>query len=156
MVLRHQKIHRLIAGALLGSELSSRELMELSERLRFDRTWTDQLANFMEELAHITSLRPIRRYGESPRDEYDERSSPVDEIVDIFRSKRLRKTDALEILVAFAGGQNWMPNPGETLRQNVHQLLKSLPRAKEKTELINNIVGALSTHRDPYLRKLLE
>ena len=151
---KQERALRVIAGALLGSELDPRDLLEISERLTFDRKWTERLSSLIRELAHASERTGLGRYLEVPAPEHETAADFAEELTRLFSRKRLRKLEALKILRKVSGSQSWKLDPRRTLRENVTELIATLSGPKEASTLVVRVAQFLGYPGDSYLREL--
>lgn len=148
-----EKIYRTIGGSLLGSNLTRKELMELSERLIFDPRWSAELGEYLRELFFVS-------YGNKKRDvrgrnQYSDNLEVAEvEIVELFKRRRARKSDALRVLTKASRTKNWRPIHKLTVRQNVVNLLRSLESVDDISGLVYDVRKLLGYSGDPYLDAL--
>lgn len=154
MARKRDKTYRLIVGALLGSNLTDKELLQISERLIFDSRWSEQLGLYVREIVDVLEFsRPKFEEGFG----LDQADSPeffAYEIVELFSKKRLPKKEALAILSEVSGSKEWKPNHNLTVRQNSVALLLTLRSSTVALDLIKKIRYRLGYGGDPYLREL--
>lgn len=151
---RKDKASRLIAAALLGSDLSSKELFEISDRLMFDSRWTERLALYVREIAEITDMSRLglgTSIGLGHRDKPEEFA---DELVELFSRKRLPKIQVLGILEMLSGSKTWKSDSKRTVRENSEALIRTLRNPKEASDLVKQVGRYLGYSGDPYLRDL--
>ena len=149
------RTQRLIVGALLGSNLSQKELIYISERLLYDKKWREQLAIYLRNIAEITYMSRTKAdmYHEgADRDLAEEYAA---EIVEMFSSKRVPKLDSLKTLKNFSRSKSWIPSPNRTVRENATELLRSLKTENEVKALLNDLADYLGYEGDPYIRGLM-
>ena len=144
---------RLIAGALFGSDLTPKDLMEISECLFSDRKWTERLSYVVRELARTLDVSRSNPYPEILHPEQTSEES-VGELVRMFSQKRLSKAKALSLLEELSDSNSWKPDARRTLRENARALVLSLSGAEETSALIARIADFLQYGGDPYLRRL--
>lgn len=152
---RHDKALRLIAGALVGSDLTERELVSISERLMFDPSWTRRLAMFLKEVARASDAfrrDSIMKLGFSESEMSDE--DIADELTELFSRKRLTKAQAFRVLKKASKSKEWEPHPGRTLRENCISIVQLQPNPEEARSLVNRVAELLGYASDPYLREL--
>ena len=154
--MKQDKVTRLIAGALLSSDLSYPQLLELSDRLRFDRQWLEQLSATVGELAEVARRGGRRSVSRQVTPAASGRETYVEQIVDMFNRKRMRRSRALDLLAEISAtqGNQWMPNGDWTLRQNVDSLIAGLS-AQESRTVMKQVSEILGISSDAYLRELL-
>ena len=145
---------RIIGGALLGSDLNAHELLELSERILFDRAWRERLSRLLRDLAHVSRARYGGEYVEYEDVAPQEPEEFAAEITRLFSRKRLRKQDALAILRKASNTKSWKPQPRRTVRENATKLVRTLGGPEEARVLVADVAEILGYGRDPYLRGL--
>ena len=156
MTAKQDKIIRLIAGTLYAAGLSYRELIEVSDRLIFDRLWLDQLSQTIRRLAE-TDRQDAKSHIVSPKKTAPTRKGTyVAQILHLLRQKRLRKTIALSLLAKVSQAEqiNWTGSQSLTLRRNVENLVDILSPSQSKI-VIARLSDVLGVSRDAYLRELL-
>lgn len=140
-----------MGGALMQSGFSKRELLDIAKRLTDDPSFTDQLSHLVFQLTPLTSLSPV---GTKPPRYDAEPETFVEELIDMFAKRRMRKADALLVLKKTVRGLTWVPRPSQTLRDNIFSLSRELSSSKEADALRVAIAGVLGVSADPYLRRL--
>lgn len=145
---------RIIAGALLSSDLDSKELLEISERLRYDRRWTERLSSLIQDLAHTSGRAGLDSRGPGLTSEPQSAQDFADELTRMFSRKRLRKLKALHILRRLSDSKSWKADPSRTLRENAEDLIRTLPGPKQARVLVARVAEYLGYAQDPYLRGL--
>ena len=149
---KQARVSRVIAAALLGSDLSPRELVEVSERLLFDRAWIQHLSEMIREVAQLSGAANQRLWigVESPQSALEW----AVQVVDLLSRKRLRKVEALSLLEQTKGSSSWKPKRNRTLRQNAEDLLRLVDDEEEARAIVGRIAELLGYPSDPYLREL--
>lgn len=151
---RKDRVFRLIAGALLGSDLTRKELTEISERLLFDLKWTEKMATYLREIAQVSESLPRGRTKDVGYRMHERPEVFANELAELFSRKRVRKDEALEILRKISKSENWMPNSEQTVRENCHSLIQGLSNPNNAISLVDRVASALGIESDPYLRGL--
>lgn len=154
--MKRDKIIRLMAGALLSSDLSYQQLLEVSDRLKVDREWLEEISVVIRELAEV-ARRGGRRSFSRPEDaSASGHESDVGQIIDMVNRKRMRRSAALEILAELSEshGKPWTPNTEWTLRRNVDDLLRRLS-PRDSRIMMKQLSEVLGIPSDAYLRELL-
>lgn len=149
---RQEKAYRLIAAALLASDLTGKELFEISDRLMFDPRWTERLALYLREIVEISEMS---RLGLGKSISIGQRDMPeefADELAELFSRKRLPKKHVLAILRDLSGSKVWNPDPKRTVRENSKELILTLDNSKKASDFVNLVANFLGYSRDPYLR----
>ena len=149
---KQARVSRVIAAALLGSNLSPRQLVDISERLLFDHAWVQHLSEMIREMAHLFDAADQRpRIGvESPQSTVEW----ADQIVELCSRKRLRKVDALNVLDRSKGSSRWEPKRERTLRQNAEDLLRLAGDDENARAILARVAESLGYQSDPYLREM--
>ena len=148
------KALRLIAGALIGSDLTERELITLSERLMFDDRWTRKLAMLIKDLSHLPDVDQLdsgMKLG--LREVQGSDIELVDELMELFSRKRAPKSHALNILAKANKSKVWEPQPQRSFNENCTNFIKLQPKSEARA-VINRVAHLLGYPNDPYLREL--
>ncbi len=154
MARKRDKTYRLIVGALLGSNLTNKELLQTSERLIFDSRWSEQLGLYLREIVDISEFSKLKFEEGFGLDQADSPEFFAYEIVELFSRKRLPKKEVLAILSEVSASNEWKPNPNLTVRENSMALLQILGSRTEALNLTKKIRYRLGYGGDSYLREL--
>lgn len=151
---QQHRVLRLLAGALLGSDLTPKELMEISERLLFDPKWTERLAVYLRGIAEVSGSFSSKNREDFGYVRHDGLGDYANELVELFSRKQTRKNDALIVLKKASRSKKWKPQPSRTLRENCFELMRTFSREDDAVLLINRVADMLRIESDPYLRGL--
>ncbi len=145
---------RLIVGALLTSNLTTREIMGIAKIIRNDPSWPLKLSDCIIDVINITNAQI-----NSPKHLYYQETENVeymaDDLLRAFKAKGIAKKNALKLLYANAKGLQWKPNQNKSLRENIIQLLNFAELDGVATRIHDQIFDYLNVRKDPYLRELL-
>jgi len=149
-----EKALRIVSGALLGSDLTARDIMEISELVIHDRLWAERLSRHIREVVQASerSFRPRQR--ELGASEGEDAEDFAAELTRLFSQKRMSKANALSVLRAAGSSKSWTPEPRKTLRENAETLVRTLPGPKEALLVVRRVSEMLGYGGDPYLRGL--
>jgi len=144
------RIERILAAAVLGSDLSPHEIRDFCDRLRFEPGLAERLVKLLGNVAMTLDDLSLSKPAYRSESE-DPRIGMIDEILGMLKRSKVSRERALKILSRESGG--WRADPKLTLRRNVRDLVEILP-SSEAHQFQGRVARALGLPEDPYLRGL--
>ena len=151
-----ERVSRAIASAMVSQDLSVEEMLELSERVRHDSRLQTRLSEFLRGVAYAADKVGLTRRS-GPRSESMDSSvsEAVEDILELFRRRRLNKAVAFKVLSQASGDAGWSPRNGKTLRENVKAALERVSDDELAVRaVVASVAKELGYSGDPYLRGL--